>query len=218
MRMLALGGVAGPGIFIAVTLVAASLRPDYSHLANLISELGATGTPYGAFMNYAGFVPAGLLIAAFGVALARALPRQRFATAAAVLVMVFGCGMVASGIFSCDAGCPQGASSLENRIHDTIAPMIFLCLIAGVILLGVHLRRSARRDHLGAYSLVTGACALLFMIALVSSLDTRTMSGLWQRLMLATLFLWCALVGVDTYRTLAAQPGRAVDVTMRNAG
>lgn len=127
MRILALGGVAGPAVFAVVVLVSAALRPDYRHLRNLISELGATGTPYAALMNYAGFVPAGLMVAAFGVACAAILPRHRLVTLAAVLVTLFGSGVAASGFVSCDPGCPQSGGSLENLIHDGIAPISIRC-------------------------------------------------------------------------------------------
>jgi hypothetical membrane protein len=98
--MLALGGVAGPVVFALVTVVSAALRPGYSHVTNMISELGATGTPYAVLMNYAGFVPAGLMLAALGVALAGVLPRHRLALAGAVLVTLFGAGVASSGVLS----------------------------------------------------------------------------------------------------------------------
>ena len=106
MRVLVLGVVAVPCVFALVTLVAAALRPDYSHLANPISKPGANGTPHAALMNYAGFVPAGLMLAAFGVALARLLPRDRLSMGAAVLVTLFGSGLATAGVISCDPGCP----------------------------------------------------------------------------------------------------------------
>jgi len=196
MRILALGGVAGPALFTLTTLVIAALRPRYNHVTSMISELGATGTPYAALMNYIGFVPAGLMLAAFGVALARAFPRQRMATAGAVLVTLFGFGMAASGVFSCDPGCPQSGGSFEHVVHDRIAPIIFVCLIAGTAILGIHFRRIPKWHHLGVYSLFTSALSLAFLVALIRSLETRTLTGLWQRLMLATLFLWCAVIGL----------------------
>jgi hypothetical membrane protein len=49
-----LGGVAGPILFSVVVVVSAALRVDYSHIADFISELGATGTPHADLMNYAG--------------------------------------------------------------------------------------------------------------------------------------------------------------------
>ena len=204
MRMLVLGGVAGPALFSVVTLVCAALRPRYSHLANLISELGATGTPNASLMNHAGFVPAGLMLAAFGVGLLRVLPRKRLTMAAAALVALFGCGIAASGIFSCDPGCPRTGGSLEHVIHDRIAPITFLSLIVATAVLGTDVRRLSTSRHLATYSLLTSAFALAFMIALVSSLDTRTLSGLWQRLMLAVLFLWCAIIALAAYRSSAS--------------
>ena len=59
IRTLALGGVAGPILFTAVTIMCAALRPGYGHFRNLISELGAHGTANATLMNYAGFIPAG---------------------------------------------------------------------------------------------------------------------------------------------------------------
>jgi hypothetical membrane protein len=207
MRILALGGVAGPIVFGVAVVVAASLRPGYSHAANMISELGAQGTPYAGLMNYAGFVPSGLLLAAFGVALAGALPPHRFPRAATVLVMLFGIGIVAAGVFSCDAGCPQSTGTLDNRIHDRIAPATFVSLIVAAGMLGFRFRRLADWRDLAGYSLLTSAVALILLIVLASSLQSRVLTGLWQRLMLTSMFLWCAIVGVRAY-SLGRRPRR----------
>ncbi len=200
MRILALGGVAGPILFSVMTVVAAALRPDYSHIENFISELGATGSSYAGLMNYAGFVPAGLMLAAFGIALAKHLPRDRFRFLAALLVALFGAGVAADGILSCDAGCPQVEGSMENLLHNRIAPVAFLCAIFGAGIVGLRYRRLPAWRKLSRYSLATSALGLCFLAALATSLDSRELTGLWQRLLLATLFLWCAVVGSRVYR------------------
>lgn len=205
--MLALGGIAAPALFAGVVLVAASLRPDYSHVAQLISELGATGTPHAALMNYGGFVPGGILLVGFSVALARVLPRSRVSIVSASLVAAFGCGVATSGVVSCDPGCPQTGGSLENLIHDRIAPLSFLCLIVAAGMLGVRFRSLPGWRPLGAYSLVTSAVALGLLIALAGSLETRVWTGLWQRLLVATLFLWCAIVGHRVFGASSEDPG-----------
>jgi len=205
-----LGGVAGPILFAALVVVSAAFRSDYSHISNFISELGATGTPYASLMNYAGFLPGGLMLAAFGVALAKALPRHRLTMLATILVTLFGAGVAASGVISCDPGCPQTGGSLENLIHNRIAPIAFLCLIAGAGILGIHFRSLPAWRPLSVYSLLSSGVALCFLVALASSLDTRELTGLWQRLLLATLFLWCAVIGLRAFRHLASpdRPGR----------
>src|SRR5687768_7636478 len=123
MRWLSLGGLLGPLLFATLVAVLGALRPGYSHVAQFISELGASGTHYAAVMNYAGFVPAGLLLAALGLSLFRALPRSALAIAGAALVALFGALIATSGIASCDPGCPQGSGSVENTVHNGIAPV-----------------------------------------------------------------------------------------------
>ena len=205
MRRLALGGIAGPALFSAVVIVAAALRAGYSHTADFISELGATGTPYASLMNYAGFIPAGLMLAAFGIALAKTLPRRRACLLAAVLVASFGAGIAASGFASCDPGCPLAGGSVENLVHNRIAPIAFLCLIAGAGILGFQFRSDPAWRSLSVYSLVSSLVGLCLLVALASSFDTRELTGLWQRLLLAVLFLWCAVVGLRASR-LPAMP------------
>jgi hypothetical membrane protein len=204
VRALALGGVAGPALFAVVTVLVASLRPEYSHVANFISKLGATGTSDAALMNYAGFVPAGTLLTGFGVSLGKLLPRGGPVLVASVLATVFGLGILASGLLSCDPGCPRAGGSVENFIHDKIAPVSFLSLIAAVGILGVHFRRLSEWRPVALYSLLTCIVALGFFVALVGSLETRILTGLWQRLMLGTLFLWTSVVGIRAFRATPA--------------
>jgi hypothetical membrane protein len=200
MRVLLLGGVIGPALFAAVVVSVAALQPGYSHITNFISELGASGMERAVAMNYAGFVPSGLFLAGFGVSLAFVLPRHALLVVGSLLVTIFGVGIAASGIVSCDAGCPQTTGSLENIIHNRIAPISFVSLILAAALLGYYFRRLPGMRVLSLYSLVTSVLGLIFMAALVVSLDQRALTGLWQRLLLATLFLWCAAVAVATVR------------------
>jgi hypothetical membrane protein len=200
MRALTLAGVAGPIVFVSAVLAAASGHRGYSHTANFMSELGATGAPRAVLMNYGGFIPAGTLLAAFGATLVHSLPRTPSMVAGAVLVTLFGIGVAASGVFSCDLGCPTSGGTVGNQIHNAIGPSCFLCLIAGTGILGWKLREFPDWRWLSAYSLATSAIAFVFFLSLVGSLESRTSTGLWQRLMLGTLFLWCGVVAVHAFR------------------
>lgn len=53
-------------------------------------------------------------------------------------------------------------------------------------------------------SLLTSGFALCFLVALASSLETRALTSLWQRLMLVASFLWCAIIGRHAFDA----PGR----------
>ncbi len=196
MRLMALGGVAGPLVFAVVIAVCGWIRPDYSHLHQFISELGATGTVFAPLMNYGGFVVAGLLLTTFGVSLLRIMPDERLPMIGSMFAIVFGAGVTASGLISCDPGCPQVGGSTENFIHDKIAPIAFICLILATWLLGGSFRRMPQWRSLSVYSLVTGFVALGCLVALIGTLESRVLTGLWQRLLLVVLFLWTGIVGV----------------------
>ena len=75
-QYMALGGIAGPFLFTIIMLICSSLREDYNHIAHFISELGATGTPNADLMNFGGFIPAGTMIALFGLSLSGLLPKR----------------------------------------------------------------------------------------------------------------------------------------------
>lgn len=198
-QILPLAGLAAPVLFTAVTILCAALRPDYDHASQFISELGATRTPHATLMNVAGFTPSGLLFALFGLSLARALPHGAAFVAVSVLMTLFGIGLAAAGVFSCDAGCPLDGST-EALVHDRVSIAAFLSAIAGVGLFGRAVRRAPGWRELSGYSLLSSALAFVFLAALVASVESRTLTGLWQRLMLGTLFLWCVVVGVRASR------------------
>lgn len=196
MRVLAWGGVAGPLLFASVVVVCAALRPGYSHVDRFISELGATGSPHAGLMNYAGFIPGGLLVMGLAASIRARLPRQLLATLGALLVLLFGAGIALSGVFSCDVGCPRTGGSLENLIHDRLAPVTFLSASFGAICVGLCFRGLRPLRSLWVYSIGSGLSGLALLAMVVSTLESRELVGLWQRLMLAVLFAWCAVVGV----------------------
>ena len=53
---LAACGVGAPIVYTAAAIAASINYPDYDHLKNFVSELGATGAPGAAIMNFAGFL------------------------------------------------------------------------------------------------------------------------------------------------------------------
>jgi hypothetical membrane protein len=194
MRVLALGGIAGPLVFTLLIVICGARRPDYDHFNQFISELGETGAPDAALMNLAGFIPAGLLNAALGLALSR-VGRGPRALAAAILIVVFGLGMAAAGVFSCDPGCHQQGVSTEATLHHMVSGIAFISAIVGIGLSATVYRRLPAWQDLWRFSAFTSAVAFLLLVVMNASIDSRALTGFWQRLFLATLFVWCGVVG-----------------------
>ena len=203
MRRFALGGAIGPAVLLGVAAIAGTLRPGYSHLDQFISELGATGTSHAGLLNYAGFIPTGVLFVAFAISTLALEPRTRVSLLGTALLLLFAVGAIVAGIASCDVGCPQGSGSLSNVIHDTVSPLAFLALIVASGVLGMYFRGVPEWRPIWLYSIATSLVSLGFMAALVASLESRRLTGLWQRLVLITLFAWTARVGIRQHRLLA---------------
>ena len=200
LKYLLLGGIIGPVWFTTVTLICASLRPHYNQLSQFISELGATGTGNANIMNWIGFIPSGLMIAVFGISLIMLLPKSLIASIGSNLIIVFGLGMVMAGNFSCDIGCPR-EGSLENLIHDKISGSIFLLVVIGILLLGISFRNYPRMRSFWIYSVISGLLAIGFLMSLITSIESYTTSGLWQRLFLGTIYLWCGIIGYQMFKS-----------------
>lgn len=200
LRFLALGGVTGPVLFTGVTLICASFRPDYSHISQFISELGATNSPNATFMNVAGFIVSGLMITAFGLSLTLLLPTNLRSRIGSVLMIFFGVGMLVVGNYSCDIGCPR-EGTFENNLHDQISGPIFIMGIVGIMLLGISFRNVPLLRGLWVYSVASALLSFGFMVGLVNSIESNQLTGLWQRLLLGTIFLWLAVVGVKLFKT-----------------
>jgi hypothetical membrane protein len=197
---LTLGGIIGPVLFTSAILICASLRPNYNHASQFISELGATGSPNADLMNYLGFIPSGLMILSFGLSLLILIPKSRTSIIGSVLVALFGIGMIVVGFFSCDIGCPR-EGSFENMIHDQISGPSFLSVIIGILLLGISFRKHTLLRNLWVYSVVTGLISFGFMAGLINSIESNYLIGLWQRMLLGTIFLWCGIVGQKMFKS-----------------
>ena len=195
LRYFGLCGVAGPALFTLTTIVCSSIRPDYNHISDLISELGATGTSNAQLMNFAGFIPAGVMAVCFGLTLFFILPKRLLTRIGAALLAMFGLGIIIQGLFSCDPGCPI-KGSMEHTIHDQVAGPTFLCAILGALLLGISFRKFSEWRRLWIFSVLSAVISLCFLVGVIITFETRTITGLWQRLLVLTLFVWMVIFGL----------------------
>jgi hypothetical membrane protein len=200
VRWLSLGGLAGPIVFASLVVLCGALRPGYSHVTQFMSELGESGSSHASLMNFLGFVSSGVLLAAFGVSLTYALPRTTLSLAAAALIVVYGLGIVGAGLYSCDRGCPSQNLSPEATMHRVLSLTAFVAAILGIALWAYEFRSLAGWRSLWRYSAVTSAVAVVLLLLVGATEQSRTFTGVWQRLFLATLYLWSAVVGLRAFR------------------
>ena len=185
-------GVLAPVLWAISIAFSASLRPEYSHRTQVISELGERGSSTELVMRYGGFVPTGLMHMAFGAFLYAMFRGNRLAAIGAFLLILNGVGRIGAGMFPCDAGCAGSTAPLIQKLHNWSATLGFVAIIGAAALWSRIFRRDRRLRSLSVYSLASAFVGLVFLVLMVAGRPGA--SGLYERLSSGVLSLWVLVV------------------------
>ena len=193
-------GMLAPVLWASAIVFCGSLRPDYGHFTQYISELGERGSSTEFIMRYAGFVPTGLMHIAFATFLYVAFRGDRLAAIAATLLAINGLARIGAGLFPCEPGCAGPKLLLSQQLHSLSAGLGFFALIASSVMWGIVLRRYRSLRGLSLYSFGCGMVGLVFVLLMVWSGELRAGTGLYERLSSGALSLWVLLFAARLWR------------------
>ena len=196
-------GVLAPVLWAAAIIFCGSLRPQYSHLTQYISELGERGSATERIIRYSGFVPTGLMHVAFAAMLYVAFKGQRMASVAATLLAINGLARIGAGIFPCELGCAGPRLLLSQKLHSLSSAVGFFALIGACVLWGILLRRYTKLRCLSLYSVGSGILGLMFLALMLWSAGRKTGTGLYERLSTGVLSLWVLVFAVRLWQLKA---------------
>ncbi|WP_379214889.1 DUF998 domain-containing protein [Paenibacillus sp. GCM10012303] len=170
IRLLLAGGVISAPLFYAAAIAQVITRSGFDIRRHAISTLtlGEMG-----WIQSSNFILTGLLAVLAAVGIRSFLRGSRGGTWGALLIGIYGVGMMAAGMFRPDpglgfpSGAPEGmptSMSGEAAVHSLAFFTAFICLIAASI---VFARRFAARGERGwqAYSIATACLAPLLIIS-----------------------------------------------------
>ena len=177
-----------------------SLRPEYSHFTQYISELGERGSSTEWTMRYLGFVPTGLMHVAFAAYLYAAFRGSRLAMIAAMLLAINGFARIGAGLFPCEPGCAGPNRLLSQQLHSLSAAIGFFAFIGASVLWGIVLKRYRGLRALSPYSIVTGILGFVFLLLMVWSEPQRAGTGLYERLSSGVLSLWVLVLAARLWQ------------------
>jgi hypothetical protein len=193
--LLLLFGVAAPILFEAVVLIEGALRPGYDPTYHTGSELelGTRG-----WVQRANF----LLMGAGGLAFAVGVYRTLDTIVGAVLLAIFGLGLIVAGVFTPDAvrGYPPGAPSepatkptWRALVHAVIGgPVAFLAIFGACLTIAPHLQGAWR-----LYTLLTAVAGLALTIwTALAFLRGAAKTGLVQRGLIVMYLTWIVVLGI----------------------
>jgi hypothetical membrane protein len=209
-RALNAAGIAAPVLWVAAVVYVGSLRPEYSHYRQYISELAARGTPTQHLMQVAGFFVPGLMVVAFGV-LVGLSAHTRLAGTGAALLIVSGLARIVAGAFPLDPCCAPMVPSFSARMHNAAGAAYILAIAAAVLTWSVVAERTFRtRGHwFRWYSLATLVMAIMlpWWLSRVGTVSANV--GLIQRTSFGVVNLWLLVFAVVVWSRLHSRASTA---------
>ncbi|MBP9145935.1 MAG: DUF998 domain-containing protein [Thermoanaerobaculia bacterium] len=186
-RAATLCGLLGAFVALLFPVLGAAGTPGYRHASQYISELGAFGAPQAQLVNWAGFLPAGILMTLFAWFAWRALPASPAATLGLAGLALFALGYVAVAFFPCEPGCLPAESSLSQTLHNLLGLAGYITAPPALFALGWAARSWPGARYLATLGFVGGGLALAGLLGL--SPDFAYV-GLSQRLLEGSVLGW----------------------------
>ena len=196
LRLSAICGILSPIVLGAATAFVAAQRPDYSHVKDAISELGAVRRPYATLMNLAGIVPAGLLTMLAAPSIYARFGNSRLSRVAEFVLAFAGVGFIGTALFAW-TGSPTDLSSTNNKFHLAFALSGFFFLALAPLLFGLHARRNTQDRTRSLFSIATALAVFLLGFLL----PRPPYLGLFQRGALTVFFVWLIAISLQSLRT-----------------
>jgi hypothetical membrane protein len=197
-RVSALAGIAAPILFTLLVVVESLLRPGYSQLADVISDLGVG--PYSMIQNL-NFIATGLLIGLFAFSIKTNLPAKSGTkkSDAARSIVIATVGTIIAGLtLVLWAWFPD--DYFFFWIHTGASFIAFFSLSAAQIFAWRALRRNPSWGWYSKFSLIVGVLTLIAIFVFTLTLGTWTsFQGLAERFVVAVPFIWLAATGTKLY-------------------
>lgn len=186
-RLLALGGVIGPLMFVAACAIAGFLRPGYSSVHQAVSDLGIGSLAW--LLNGSLIVMGMLLIACCAGFLRRLGPAlgDPWRWVCSGLLALPGLGFAWAGIFT--------EAPATVTLHWVVGmPLVATGSIAGFLITGIRLRRLDSWRGIGTYSIAASLASLALIIVMFGTW-TLGIGGLTERVFFLEIMAWYVVVG-----------------------
>ena len=180
-------------IWFFMTIFLGGLAYDnYSHVSQFISELGATGSPNGSWVNYLGFIPTQVSILAFIFISATVIPKTKTNMIGLFFVGIYTFTLGVAAVFPCDFECRPKEPSISHLIHIYSAIPGYLCGIVGIFFISSKSKSWTNSNFFMIVGYILGFVALLAFLFLDSDFK---MIGAIQRLLELSIYTWLILFG-----------------------
>ncbi len=183
---------------IATIVIGGMTYPNYNHLSQFISELGATGAPYAGWVNYLGFVPTEIFMLIFIAVVYSSLQRNKLMMLGLFFLTLYAGALIVAAIYSCDFTCRPAQASMDHNLHMAFGMFAYLFAISGIILLSIDSKKWPQAKYIHLSGSAIGITALILILNFDPDSD---FVGLVQRIVEFLLYLWFLLLAIYIYKS-----------------
>ena len=184
---------------------AGSFDPDFDHVHQLMSELGAKGSVVESYSPLINNYPLGMLFIIFGVGLYQCFEGAKGRLLISVCFVTHGLGSLGTGFFACDSGCPLVGGSFDQSMHTLFGLMMFFSLSVACFLMSL---RSMGLIKSMLFQRFSFACFMIALVALMASFVAYwfgSFAGFFERIGYGVLCGWLLVLSCN----VNVEPGSA---------
>ena len=199
-----LAGILAPVLYVATVILGGVLRPDYSHIAQPVSDLIATGAPNKAGLDLL-FAIYNLLVVVFAVGLWQQVRAENqsslknIGTIGAAILLLEGLFGLITLFFPEDAGAISEATA-TGKLHIVFAGLSALTSLLAILLMGLWFRSI---PHLRRYSVYSFISVLVVFVAggmaAASVANHSPIGGLIERVTIGGFVQWVFVIALLFY-------------------
>ncbi len=172
---------------VATVIIGAANYPNYSHISQFMSELGAQGAPNASLVNFAGyFVVELILLVGLGLAFPQ-LPKSGPVRFGFILLLAYPILIGVAGLSPCDFECRPENPTISHTIHIYSGLLAYLSAILGLAFLTYYSPSNNQPDELKR---LTYLCGPILLIFLMNVTPDNQYVGIVQRLLETSIYIW----------------------------
>lgn len=202
---LSLSGYVAPIWLLMGVTIASQFYAGYSHYHQMLSELGAIGSPTASVSPVLNNYPLAVLFSLFGFCVAKAFPDSKGARISGYMIVVHGVGTFFAGFLPCDFECPWDSTSTHQLLHGVAGGVMFLSLTVANILWVLIPSFVSGRGWFRWFSLATFIVSLGFLMPMLKAMDIDSGAGLYQRLNYGVSLIWLMVLAHVTVQKARVQ-------------
>ncbi len=177
--------------------IAAKFYPNYSHLNQFCSELGAKGSPTEKLSPMINNYPLGLLFCLFGWYICNFIESIPLLLAG-LMVIVHGIGTLVAGYYPMDADAYTYTKkpSFECKVHSWAGLFVLVSLLVAPIFIVFSTEVKAITFGSKLVSITSVFVSIMLLVKMAKEFKQRGRAGLYQRLAYAVQLVWLSLFSI----------------------